>query len=353
MGTHNTDPVAFIVVGGTISAAFACGVTTLGVDTGAQKLRSFVDAYFVQHDISYKIFEPFSKFSEDFVPEDWAVLLEQIERCVAKGYKRIVVTHGTDTLAFTAFAVSLYFAARNIRICFACAFIPAAASNTDAFQNMVGAIAAVRCDDLRSGVYVAYQKSPSETNVFRAQDLKPMDFDKTCFEGIYGQVAATVTRDGFVKIGNVKGELVVMGGSPPTSQQLAQTKTQIVMLPCYPGLTLTHVMLDPLQEALVVLQNFHTGSVPALVLRPQLAALKKTNPNLIVVSAAHPSKFVPNPYETTAALERDGLLVIYKDLMPHQIYVLAMCEAAKTNLYSALQCISAWRFSASTKSQSV
>lgn len=348
MNTNNSDPVAIITTGGTISAAFGQGITTLDTNAGSAKFRQFVDAYCFKHKIKYQVFAPLNKFSGDFEPADWGILLEQIGQCIKSGYKRIVIAHGTDTLAYSVFAASLYFGARDVRVCFTCSFVPPSEAGSDAFQNIAGAIQAVCSDEILPGVYVSYQQSFVETDIFRAQDIKPMETDKTYFEGRYEQVAARVANGHVVEVNTIKSPSITVDVEPPTAIALSQNKTRVIILPCYPGLSLTHLALDPEKETLIILDNYHCGTVPSVSLRPDLERLKKTHPKTVVVSAAHPYRYVRNPYETTAALERDELLRVYRYLMPHQLYVIAVCESARKDLASALDVVAPWRLSAVT-----
>jgi len=53
-----------------------------------------------------RIVPVFDRLSEDLAPEDWAVLAEKVVEAFASGAIGVVVAHGTDTLGFTAAALS-------------------------------------------------------------------------------------------------------------------------------------------------------------------------------------------------------------------------------------------------------
>ncbi len=48
----------------------------------------------------------FQMFSEDLEPEHWAILAKKIESEIKAGVKGIIITHGTDTMAYTSAALS-------------------------------------------------------------------------------------------------------------------------------------------------------------------------------------------------------------------------------------------------------
>jgi glutamyl-tRNA(Gln) amidotransferase subunit D len=53
-----------------------------------------------------RIVPVFDRLSEDLVPDDWRVLAEKVVATFSTGARGIVVAHGTDTLGFTAAALS-------------------------------------------------------------------------------------------------------------------------------------------------------------------------------------------------------------------------------------------------------
>jgi len=53
-----------------------------------------------------RIVPVFDRLSEDLVPEDWRVLAEKVVATFTAGARGVVVAHGTDTLGFTAAALS-------------------------------------------------------------------------------------------------------------------------------------------------------------------------------------------------------------------------------------------------------
>lgn len=346
--------IAFITTGGTIGAALGGDVVTLGDNVGAQNVRNFVDSFIASNNIDVRTFAPLNKFSEDFTPSDWGIVLDQIKACVDLGIRRIVVAHGTDTLVYSTFAASLYWSGKPVRVCFTAAFMPPSEPASDAFMNIECALQAVRNDHLPTGVYVSFRNSFFEVDVYRAQDLKAIGSDETSFGSVYGRRAARFAYDSIVgvsaageiiEITSIAAPLLQVVGDAPTAAQLASPTLQVVQVPASPGMTLARLALDQNADTLVILENYHSGTLPAVTLRAELEALRESHPRAVVVSAPHPYRYIKLPYETTAALERGGLLRVYKDLLPHQLYVLALCEAARgKSLADTLALIEPWRF---------
>jgi glutamyl-tRNA(Gln) amidotransferase subunit D len=53
-----------------------------------------------------RIVPVFDRLSEDIVPEDWSILADHVVAAFREGARGVVIAHGTDTLAFTAAALS-------------------------------------------------------------------------------------------------------------------------------------------------------------------------------------------------------------------------------------------------------
>nr|5B74_A Chain A, L-asparaginase [Pyrococcus furiosus DSM 3638]5CBP_A Chain A, L-asparaginase [Pyrococcus furiosus DSM 3638] len=86
-------------------------------------------------------------------PEDWVDLAETLYKNVKK-YDGIIVTHGTDTLAYTSSMISFMLRNPPIPIVFTGSMIPATEENSDAPLNLQTAIK-FATSGIR-GVYVAF-----------------------------------------------------------------------------------------------------------------------------------------------------------------------------------------------------
>ncbi|MCD6458655.1 MAG: Glu-tRNA(Gln) amidotransferase subunit GatD [Thermoproteales archaeon] len=83
----------------------------------------------------------FSIFSEDMTPQNWTVIAEKVYRHLKKGdYTGIVIAHGTDTMGYTAAALS--FAVRNLP--YPVILVGAQRSSdrpsTDTIENVIAAV---------------------------------------------------------------------------------------------------------------------------------------------------------------------------------------------------------------------
>jgi len=84
----------------------------------------------------------FSLFSEDLTPENWTKIAESVTKRIREGVDGVVITHGTDTMAYTAAALS--FALQNLPV--PVMLVGAQRSedrpSSDAASNLIGAVLA-------------------------------------------------------------------------------------------------------------------------------------------------------------------------------------------------------------------
>ncbi|MEO2154478.1 MAG: Glu-tRNA(Gln) amidotransferase subunit GatD [Nanoarchaeota archaeon] len=86
---------------------------------------------------NFEIISPFSKFSEDMQPLDWLKLAKEVYKKVENNdYEGVIITHGTDTLHYTASAIS-FMLQGSIPIAFTAAQRSSDRPSTDAIMNML------------------------------------------------------------------------------------------------------------------------------------------------------------------------------------------------------------------------
>jgi aspartyl-tRNA(Asn)/glutamyl-tRNA(Gln) amidotransferase subunit B len=159
--------------------------------------------------------------SEEIVPSDWAVLIESIGEKLNSGNARgIVITHGTDTLSYTAPLLYWLFADAGVPI------VVAASSTAPGQGSEAGAT-------LKRAVNLALKKTKGVYVVHGGKVLSPLNLK---FE--------RVGRDGFRNWN--QGIPVFTGGSFPSgaletdryilSQLLEEAVNSICVIRIYPGL---------------------------------------------------------------------------------------------------------------------
>lgn len=165
-------PKIFVVgVGGTIAATLSNGVWKAGeltqkdiIKTVPQLLRYFeIDKT-----------DLFRLDSTNIQPENWLTLAQTIYYKLINGYDGIVVTHGTDTMGYTAAVLSFLIQNLNIPIIFTGSQGLPSHIGTDARRNFVDAVRVAAWGDLAESSIVFSGKILRGN---RAKKFREMDFD--------------------------------------------------------------------------------------------------------------------------------------------------------------------------------
>jgi glutamyl-tRNA(Gln) amidotransferase subunit D len=110
--------------------------------------------------IDCQIISPFRKLSEQMTPTDWDKLASSVDSAIQNGFRAVVIAHGTDTLSYSAAALSMMLQNPPIPIVFTGSNKPLEAEGTDAIQNLAHAFYFAANTDLH-GVFVTFAGSPN------------------------------------------------------------------------------------------------------------------------------------------------------------------------------------------------
>lgn len=101
----NLPSVAIISTGGTIASSIDYKSGAVSPITKPEELLAKVPELTEIVNIT-KVSQPFSVFSEDMSPKEWQKLAKEVANELNNGNAGVIVTHGTDTLHYTAAALS-------------------------------------------------------------------------------------------------------------------------------------------------------------------------------------------------------------------------------------------------------
>jgi glutamyl-tRNA(Gln) amidotransferase subunit D len=96
--------VALLTTGGTIASRV--DYQTGGVKPVQDEKEILATFPALDSEGPVRVVPVFERFSEDIVPADWVALAEKVGECFGLGARGVVVAHGTDTMGFTAAALS-------------------------------------------------------------------------------------------------------------------------------------------------------------------------------------------------------------------------------------------------------
>ena len=175
----------------------------------------------------------FNVFSENIRPSHWTKIAQRVRKAVDEGFDGVVITHGTDTLGYTAAALSFALEGVPVPVILVAAQRSSDRPSSDGPINLIAGVSAAGTAGF-AGVYVAMHLGESDDKV-------------ALHRGTRVRKNHTSRRDAFVSVGvplaavwgksgaeNVSEDLPKRGGSSFTPRVKFEEK--VVLLKFYPSM---------------------------------------------------------------------------------------------------------------------
>jgi L-asparaginase len=155
--------ILVVFTGGTIGSEACDGVINTSQQAGFKLIQLF-QSMPQSEPIHFDCIQPLQLLSENLHPSAWATLITAIEAHPVANYDGIIVSHGTDTLAFTAAALSFYFHRLAKPLLLVASNYPLEHPQTNGLQNFCCAVEFIR-QQKQYGVFVPYANPGQITQV--------------------------------------------------------------------------------------------------------------------------------------------------------------------------------------------
>ncbi|MEB0149310.1 asparaginase [Pseudomonas sp. CCC2.2] len=229
--------------------------------------------------------------SANMTPTYWQRLREAVIEAVdVDGCDAVLILHGTDTLAYSAAAMSFQLLGLSAPVLFTGSMLPAGVENSDAWENLNGALLA-----LGQGL------APGVQLYFHGELLAPTRCAKIRSFGRHPFAALQRSREG------------KSAQSVPAALDYRQPKSiaNVAVLPLFPGISAQHLdgLLDSGIQALV-LECFGSGTGPSD--NPAfLASLQRARQRgicVVAITQCHEGGVELDIYEAGSRLRGVGVL---------------------------------------------
>jgi L-asparaginase/Glu-tRNA(Gln) amidotransferase subunit D len=301
--------ILVVFTGGTIGSAVADGTINTSSKAAFTLLQRFEERCIEASAIHFDTLQPFEILSENLVPTAWKLLIEAINSAQQDKYDGIIITHGTDTLAYTACALSFYFHALKKPILLVSSDYPLDNSSGNGLANFMCAVEFIR-QEIAYGVFVPYCNAGHAMQIHRGSRL-------TCSLQLTGDFFS-VQNNSFMQFDG-RSFSFINGRSQSSQNGTAihltlkpEFSNRILMVKPYPGLDYCHFNLDGVEAVLHDL--YHSGTACATELwgnqHSLVEFLKVCRDNNIPVFLAPASK-LENAYQSTRNLLEHGAEMIW------------------------------------------
>ncbi len=305
--------VALLTTGGTIASRVDYRTGGVKPVHDEREILSFFPALDAEGPV--RVRTVFERFSEDIGVADWIALAQTVGESFSGGARGVVIAHGTDTLAFTAAALSFLIENPPGPVVLVGAQRSPDRPSSDGFTNLPAAIRLARSADLGEVVVVMHEGlSDSRFAIHRGTRVRKMHSSR---------------RDAFQSrtsppLGFVEGDRIVLG---PEARRPAAAALKVGtrldarggLVYYYPGLTAPKLRGLARGQRGLILAGTGLGHIANLQIRWLRRAIAK---GLVVgmTTQCLAGEVDPYVYSTGRELLRAGVTFL-GDLLPETAYV--------------------------------
>lgn len=284
--------ILVVFTGGTIGSSICHGEINTDTQTHYLLLSQF-NTRNPDIEVEFTSLQPYEILSENLTPKTWETLIQAIETANPSTYDGVIVTHGTDTLAYTSAMLSFYFHALSVPIFLVSSHYPLSDERANGPANFSYAVNKILEGKLR-GVFVPYQNTRSQT--------------VTLHHGAHLTCSPQLSNDFFSVVPHNK----IAHISKKERKLKPNFSTRILMIKPYPGINYDHFNLENVDVILHDLYHSGTACVTSEYgenhsLIYFITRCKSQNIPLFLAPALKSTQF----YQSTIELRNQGAEIIW------------------------------------------
>jgi glutamyl-tRNA(Gln) amidotransferase subunit D len=312
----NKPTVSIIGTGGTIACYVEYRTGAVHPASSAKELAFSVPEIFDICNIKAKV--AFQMFSEDMDLPHWAKLAEEIAKSLNSGVNGVIIPHGTDTLGYTAAALS--FVLKNLTgpVVLVGAQRSSDRPSSDAVQNLLAAAKVASASDIGE-VVVVMHGDISDTFNYIHRGTKVRKFHTSRRDAFK---SVNETPIGVIEKGEIK--LQKKYRKKKTGKVVVDNKMNpdVAMVYTYPGMKPEDI---PDRKGIILIGT-GLGHNPEKII-PRLTELKKKGTILVMTSQCLYGRLNMNVYSKGRDLLKIGVIPL-EDMLPETAYVKLMWALA-------------------------
>ncbi len=312
--------ILLIMTGGTIGSSFDSG----SIHVRADGKSAVVDRYLSEHsEITFDTVHPLNILSESITCDDCNTLAKALLDIDVAAYDGVIVTAGSDSLAYLASFVGLLLGDCPIPVMIVAANKILTASDSNGYVNFSCAVDLI--GQRICGVSVPYRNTDGVLYVHAATDLRQADYcdDFDSFHGAYGIFENGVLHEKRPYLAQRIPQLF-------DRSRLPQLRDNVLMLTPYPMQDYARIGTDGVKAVLHTL--YHSATLDSDSFVPWM----KAHPGLPTFLA--PLHSGRKRYQTTVDAINAGAIPLY-DISPECAYIklLLACAQEKMSIQAFMQ----------------
>lgn len=247
--------ILFVFTGGTIGSTLDNNIISTDKAMPYKLLSAYGERYGI--DFEYETLSPYSELSENNTGENISLLLRTVGENINTGYDGIIVTHGTDTLQYSAAALGYYLGNDTIPVCVVSANKPIEDGESNGLINLRAAMLFIK-EGHGKGVFVPYRGTGDKgVKIHRATRLLPSvafsDEVRSILDIVYGAF-----DEGFIFKSNEnykesKDKIAAISGA-----DISEYCDTVLRVHPYPGMKYPTI---PDGARAILLHTYHSGTM--------------------------------------------------------------------------------------------
>lgn len=246
--------ILVIFTGGTIGSTVSDGY----ISTDASKTYKLLELYkpMNRHQVTFDLTEPYTLLSENLTGEHLALLGKCVKENMGKGYEGIIITHGTDTIQYSAAALQYAIPDLDIPVMLVSSNFVLEDPDSNGLVNFHAAVEFI-VSKAGKGVFVPYKNNDGVVYIHKGTKLLwhlPCNDD---LHSILNQYYCIYNTDDTFTI----NERYAVNDSPKESLALpSKWDSGILRIFPYPGMSYPDLdRLEPLKA--ILLETYHSGTL--------------------------------------------------------------------------------------------
>ncbi len=280
------------------------------------------------------------KLSEQIEPQDWVLIAETADKAIQDGFDGLVIAHGTDTLLYTAAALSFMLQAPPIPIVITGSNLPINNKSTDAIQNLSHALY-FAAKNVMNGVFISFAGTKNgDSVVLNGRYAKKIAVKADCFQPVIHPPIGHIKSGRLISKPTVQYNVKYASSifHPTASigyRAIISICSSLAYFTLYPGFDTTLISYSVEKGAkAVILSAYGVGTVCTSGKFSIIDCIKEIIQKRIpvFVVSQHYGTIKPENYESSALLKKEGVIPLI-DTTPEVAIALVMWALSQTTDY--------------------
>jgi len=313
-------PVSLIATGGTVASRVDYRTGGVNAISNPKEILHNVPELAEIVNIKETI-TPFTKMSEDMEPHDWKSIAEAAAKRLNSGDHGVIITHGTDTLHFTAAALSFFLRNLTKPVVLVGSQRSSDRGSSDAGMNLICAARVAVSDIAEVGICMHGEPSDTYCLFLRGTKVRKMHTSRRdAFRPINDLPLAKVWPDG--RLDKINPDQKKRSGGKVEAD--IKFEPDIAILKAYPGSD-PGVIDYHIRKGVkgFVIEGTGLGHVPTFAKKSWIATIKKHSESIPFVVAPQTlyGRVNPDVYTNLRMLFHDARAIPGEDMLPETAYV--------------------------------